>query len=139
MTEFVSPPTHREPDDYLGPFEPVRPAIRHTTRLAECHRCEESTIPDLVHLVDSSALPLCPDCTRLTGVALRRGLQALNQIAHLLHQPNAHPAASLVWDWRAALELARPEEAYLLQAAAQLLARHVGYRPAGFTPKEIPG
>jgi hypothetical protein len=129
--------THSEPADYRGPFEPVRAAIRSTARIVECHRCEETVIPDVIHLVDADGMPLCPACTRLVGVALRRGLQALNQIAHVLRQPLAHSAASLVWDWRAALEVARPEEEQLLRAAAQLLADHVGYRPSGFTAKEI--
>lgn len=137
MNRLTAITAYSEPADYRGPFEPVRAAVRSTARIVECHRCEETTIPDLVHLVDADGVPLCPACTRLTGVALRRGLQALNQIAHVLCQPLAHPAASLVWDWRAALEVAGPEEEYLLRAAAQLLAEHVGYRPAGFTAKEI--
>lgn len=137
MNELVTPPTHGEPADYRGPFEPVRAAIRPTVRIVECHRCGETAIPDVVHLVDADGMPLCPDCTRHVGIALRRGLQALNQIAHVLRQPYAHPAASLVWDWRAALAIARPEEEQLLRAAAQLLADHVGYRPAGFRPTEI--
>lgn len=137
MIELVAPPTHAEPADYRGPFEPVRPAIRGPVRIVECHRCEKTTIPDVVHLANADGMPLCPECTRHVGVALRRGLQALNQIAHVLRQPLAHPAASLVWDWRAALALAQPEEEYLLRTAAQLLADHVGYRPAGFRPTEI--
>lgn len=138
MNQLVAPRTHREPADYRGPFEPVRPAIRHTTRTTECHRCDEPTIPDLIHLADANGSPLCPDCTRHVGVALRRGLQALNQIAHMLRRPDAHPAASLVWDWRAALSVAHPTEEQLLMDAAQLLANHVGYRPTGFRPTEIP-
>lgn len=137
MSHLVTPPTHREPDDYRGPFEPVRPVIRHTVRIVECHRCEETAIPDFVHLVNADDMPLCPDCTRHVGVALRRGLLALNQIADLLHRPGSHPAESLVWDWRAALSVAHPAEEQLLMAAAQSLADHVGYRPPGFRPSEI--
>lgn len=137
MTELVAPPTHSEPADYRGPFEPVRPAIRGPVRIVECHRCENRAIPDLVHLVNADDEPLCPDCTRHVGVALRRGLLALNQIADLARRPGSHPAESLVWDWRAAMALAQPEEEYLLRAAAQLLADHVGYRPTGFRPSEI--
>lgn len=137
MNQLTEIRTHGEPADYRGPFEPVRAAIRQAARIVECHRCEETAIPDMVHLVDADGIPLCPACTRLVGVALRRGLQALNQIAHILRQPEAHPAASLVWDWRAALAVAHPKEERLLRAAAQLLADHVGYRPAGFTAKEI--
>lgn len=124
MNQLIAIKTHGEPADYRGPFEPVRAAVRHTTRVAECHRCEETAIPDLVHLVDGDGLPLCPACTRYVGVALRRGLQALNQLAHALRQPGVHPAATLVWDWQAALAVARPEEERLLQSAARLLADH---------------
>lgn len=137
MTDLIAPPTHGEPADYRGAFEPVRAEIRRTTRTVECHRCEDSVIPDLVHLVDANGLPLCPDCTRLVGVALRCGLQALNLIAHAIRRPDAHPAASLVWDWRAALSVAHPAEEQLLMDAAQLLARHVGYQPSVFHPTEI--
>lgn len=126
MNHLIEIKTHGEPADHRGPFEPVRPAVRRTTRVAECHRCEESAIPDLVHLVDGDGMPLCPGCTRHVGVALRRGLQALNQLAHAARQPGVHPAESLVWDWRAALAIARPEEFQLLQSAAQLLAAHNG-------------
>lgn len=139
MSRLVAPPTHSTPADYLGPFEPVRPAIRSIAHITECHRCEESAVPDVVHLVDADGMPLCPDCTRLVGVALRRGLQALNLIAHAVRRPEAHPAASLVWDWRAALAIARPEEEQLLMDAARLLACYVGYRPPGFRPSEIEG
>lgn len=124
MNDLTEIRTSGEPADYRGPFEPVRASIRRATRIAECHRCDETAIPDLVHLVDGDGLPLCPGCTRYVGVALRRGLQALNQLADAVRQPGVHPAESLVWDWRAALAIARPEEARLLQAAAQLLADH---------------
>jgi hypothetical protein len=116
--------TRSEPADYRGPFEPVRAAVRHTARAAGCHRCGESAIPDLIHLVDRDGDPLCPDCTRHTGVAMRRGLQALNQLAHAARQPGVHPAADLVRDWQTALAAARPEEQQLLQAAAALIANH---------------
>ena len=137
MNRLIEIRTYSEPADYRGPFEPVRAAIRHTARVVECHRCEDTTIPDLVHLADGEGLPLCPDCTRLVGVALRRGLLALNQLAHALRDPGVHPAASLVWDWRAALTVARPEEEILLRAAAQLLADHVGYQPLSLAAREI--
>jgi hypothetical protein len=126
MNQFTVIKTHGEPDDYRGPFEPVRAAVRQTTRISECHRCGETAIPDMVHLVDSDGMPLCPDCTRHVGVALRRGLQALNQIASSLTHPDMHPAEALVWELRAALAIARPEEQQLLQAAAQLLAGRKG-------------
>jgi hypothetical protein len=138
MNHLVTLKTHTEPGDYRGPFEPVTAAIRQTGRSAVCHRCDRLTIPDLVHLADAEGAPLCPDCTRRVNPALRRGLVALNQLAHALHQPNAHPAVLLVHNWRDALHLARPEEAALLQDAAQLLAAHIGYRPPGFRPAEIP-
>lgn len=124
MNDLTDIRTNGEPADYRGPFEPVRAAIRRATRITECHRCEETAIPDLVHLVDGAGMPLCPSCTRYVGVGLRRGLQALNQLAHAVRQPGVHPAESLVLDWRAALAIARPEEASLLQSAAALLADH---------------
>ncbi|MBR8638668.1 hypothetical protein KEF29_03480 [Streptomyces tuirus] len=135
MNELIEIKTHGEPTDYRGPFDPVRAAIRTAARVVECHRCEDTTIPDLVHLADREGAPLCPDCTRLVGVALRRGLLALNQLDHALRDPGLHPAASLVWDWQAALAIARPEEEYLLRAGAQLLADHVGYRPLSIAAK----
>lgn len=122
MNQLADITPHREPADYRGPFEPVRAAVRDAARAVECHRCGEAAIPDLVHLVDGDGTPLCPSCTRHTGVALRRGLQALNQLAHAARQPGVHPAEPLVWEWRAALAVARPEEQQLLQAAAALLA-----------------
>jgi hypothetical protein len=137
VSQLVTPKTHTEPADYRGPFDPVRAAIRTTGHSTWCHRCDESTIPDLVHLADIDGQPLCPACGRLLGVALRRGFLALNQLAHVLRQPSAHPAVVLVWDWRAALAISRPEEEFLLRSAAQLLAGHIGYRPPGFTPAEI--
>ncbi|MFE4818560.1 hypothetical protein ACFRFU_19435 [Streptomyces sp. NPDC056704] len=124
MNQLTDITPHGEPADYRGPFDSVRAAIRHAARATECHRCGEAAIPDLVHLVDGDGVPLCPDCTRHTGVALRRGLQALNQLAHAARRPGVHPAESLVWDWRAALAVARPEEQQLLQAAAALIASH---------------
>ena len=124
MNQLTAINTTGEPADYRGPFDPVRPAIRQTARAAECHRCGEYAIPDLIHLADRDGTPLCPDCTRHTGVALRRGLQALNQLAHAARQPGVHPAESLVWEWRAALAVARPEEQQLLQAAAAVIADH---------------
>lgn len=136
MNRLIEIKTHSEPADYRGPFDPVRAAIRTAVRVVECHRCEETVIPDLVHLADREGAPLCPGCTRLVGVALRRGLLALNQLAHALRDPGVHPAASLVWDWRAALSVARPEEEFLLRAAAQLLADHVGYQPLSLAAKE---
>jgi len=136
---LVSPPTHSEPADYRGPFDPVRAAIRSVARVTECHRCEEAAVPDVIHLVDADEMPLCPDCTRLVGVALRRGLQTLNLIAHAVRRPDAHPAAQLVWEWRAALAVACPAEEQLLMDAARLLARHVGYRMPNFRPPEIEG
>ena len=129
--------THTEPPDYRGPFEPVRPAIRRSARPAACHRCDHDTIPDLVHLTDADSTPLCPTCTRHLNPALRRGLQALNQLAHALNRPDAHPAALLVRDWRSALTMARPEEAHLLDAAARLLADHIGYQPNSLTPRRL--
>lgn len=113
-----------EPADYRGPFDPVRAAIRQIARAVECHRCGECEIPDLIHLVDRDGAPLCPGCTRHTGVALRRGLQALNRLTHAARQPGVHPAEPLVWEWQTALAAARPEEQQLLQAAAALIAEH---------------
>lgn len=126
MDHFTVIKTHGEPADYRGPFEPVRPAIRTTSRITECHRCGETAIPDVVHLVDSEGVPLCPGCTRHVGVALRRGIQVLNRIASSLTHPDMHPAEALVWELRAALAIARPEEQLLLQAAAQLIAGRKG-------------
>lgn len=126
MNPLTEIKTHGEPADYRGPFDPVRAAIRSTARIAECHRCGETAIPDVVHLVDSGDMPLCPDCTRHVGIALRRGIQALNQIASSLTRPDMHPADALVWELRAALAIARPEEQQLLQTAAQLLAGRKG-------------
>lgn len=126
---FVTPRTPTEPADYRGPFEPVRAAIRHGSRRAWCHRCERDAMPDLVHLADTDGQPLCPDCTRLLNPTLRRGLQALNQLAHTLIRPDAHPTARLTQDWHAALDMARPDEQGLLLEAARLLAERVGYRP----------
>ncbi|MFI8351254.1 hypothetical protein [Streptomyces sp. NPDC085596] len=137
MNPLTSLRYRREPDDWRGPFDPVRAAIRREGRAVECHRCGEPCIPDLVHLADRDGWPLCPTCGRYLGVALRRGLLALNQLAHALVQPHVHPVESLVWDWRTALEAAHSEEDQLLRAAAQLLAAHVGYRPDGFTANEI--
>jgi hypothetical protein len=137
VNQLITLKTHTEPADYRGPFDPVQAAIRHTGRSTPCHRCEDATIPDLVHLADADDQPLCPTCARLLCVALRRGLLALNQLENALRHPQAHPAATLVWDWRAALEIARPEEKRLLQIAAQLLAEHIGYQPPGFTAAEI--
>ncbi|MEV5140339.1 hypothetical protein AB0K71_05980 [Streptomyces syringium] len=139
MNHLVEITTHSEPSDYRGPFEPVRAAIRRGARNTPCHRCDNADIPDLVHLADANGSHLCPDCTRLVNPALRRGLQALNQLAHAINQPDAHPAVLLVRDWRSALTMARPGEAHLLRTAAQLLATHVGYRPPGFTAHEIAG
>jgi hypothetical protein len=124
MNPLINLPAHGEPADYRGPFEPVRAAVRQTARAAECHRCGEAAIPDLIHLVDRDGDPLCPDCTRHTGVAMRRGLQALNQLAHAARQSGVHPAADLVRDWQTALAAARPEEQQLLLAAAALIADH---------------
>lgn len=137
MNQLTQITTHGEPADYRGPFAPVRAAIRTRAHVTDCHRCDDTTIPDLVHLADENGLPLCPDCTRHVGVALRRGLLALNQLEHALRVPGLHPAASLVWDWRAALEIARPEEARLLLTAAQLLADHVGYQPLRTAAREV--
>lgn len=137
MNDLTIIRTHTEPADYLGPFDPVRIAVSTTACAADCHRCGRDAIPDLVHLVDGNGAPLCPGCTRLVGVGLRRGLLALNKLAHALRQPHAHPAASLVHDWRDALAIARPEEEYLLRAAAQLLAAHVGRSPHAAATKEI--
>ncbi|MET8978525.1 hypothetical protein ABZX85_23195 [Streptomyces sp. NPDC004539] len=139
MTRLIPPPTHSEPADYRGPFDPVRASIRSVARVTGCHRCEETAVPDVVHLVDADGTPLCPDCTRLVGVALRRGLQTLNLIAHAVRRPDVHPAASLVREWHAVLAVARPAEEQLLMDAARLLARHVGYRLPGFRPPEIEG
>ncbi|MFI8872414.1 hypothetical protein [Streptomyces sp. NPDC055243] len=124
MNQLIVIATRSEPADYRGPFEPVRAAVRITARATECHRCGEAAIPDLIHLADRDGMPLCPGCTRHTGVAMRRGLQALNQLAHAARQPGVHPAESLVWEWRTALAVARPEEQQLLQAAAALIADH---------------
>jgi hypothetical protein len=124
MNELTVLKVRREPEDYRGPFEPVRAAVQATARAVECHRCGESAVPDLVHLVDGDGTPLCPGCTRHVGVALRRGLQALNQLAQALRVPGVHPASHLVWDLRAALEIAGPEEEQLLRAAAELLAAY---------------
>ncbi|MGW5123241.1 hypothetical protein ACWEQ7_04100 [Streptomyces sp. NPDC004069] len=136
MNQLVAPPTHSEPDDYRGPFEPVRAVVAH--RAPDwCHRCDNTADPHLVHLVNTDDLPLCRNCLQHLNPPLRRGLEALNRLARALDQPRAYPATYLVDEWRAALDLARPEEAYLLQTAAQLLARHVGYRPPGFRPSEI--
>ncbi|MFF9309976.1 hypothetical protein ACF1BS_03605 [Streptomyces sp. NPDC014748] len=137
MNDLTPIRTHSEPDDYLGPFDPVRAAASATARAADCHRCGRDAIPDLVHLVDGDGAPLCPDCTRLVGVGLRRGLLALNQLADALRQPHVHPVASLVWDWHAALAIARPEEEHLLRSAAQLLAAHLGHNAHAEATKEI--
>lgn len=137
MNQLTQIRTHGEPADYRGPFAPVRASIRTRVHIAECHRCDHSTIPDLVHLADADGLPLCPDCTRHVGIALRRGLLALNQLEHALRIPGLHPAASLVWDWRAALAIAHPEETQLLLTAAHLLADHVGYQPLRTAAREV--
>ncbi|MBH1939149.1 hypothetical protein I5Q34_33655 [Streptomyces sp. AV19] len=137
MTTLVTIKTHSEPADHRGPFEPVRAAIRHSARSTPCHRCDEAVIPDLVHLASAGNLPLCPACTRLVGPALRRGLQALNQLAHAINRHDAHPAVFLVRDWRSALTMARPEEARLLHEAARLLADNVGYTPLRQASREL--
>ncbi|MEU5580985.1 hypothetical protein ABZ791_30375 [Streptomyces huasconensis] len=124
MNELTTLAARSEPGDCRGPFEPVRPAVRQSTRATECHRCGEAAIPDLIHLVDRDGDPLCPTCIRHTGVAIRRGLQALNQLAHAARQPGVHPAQSLVWEWQTALAAARTEEQQLLRAAAALIASH---------------
>lgn len=136
MTRLVAPPTHREPADYRGPFEPVQAAVSHRGT-DWCHRCDDIADPHLIHLVDADNLPLCRSCLQHLNPPLRRGLEALNRLARALQQPHAYRGFDLVREWRDALELAKPEEAYLLQTAAQLLAHHVGYRPDGFRPTEI--
>lgn len=136
MNRLVTPRTHSEPADYRGPFEPVRAVVGHRST-DWCHRCEDIAHPQLVHLVNAENLPLCRTCQRYLNPPLRRGLEALNRLSQVLDQPRAYRAVDLVGEWRADLELSRPEEEQLLMDAARLLARHVGYRPPGFKPSEI--
>ncbi|WP_439947232.1 hypothetical protein [Streptomyces sp. BBFR109] len=136
MNHLVAPPTHRDPEDYRGPFEPVRAAVGHRAT-SWCHRCDDTADPHFVHLVNADDLPLCRRCLQHLNPPLRRGLEALNRLSRVLNQPSAYRGVDLVSEWRWAHRLARPEEAYLLQTAAQLLARHLGYRPPGFRPSEI--
>jgi hypothetical protein len=102
--------------------EPVRAAVRSSSHIGTCHRCDRSAIIAAIYLVNEENEPLCADCTAALGPGLALGMRALNALEYAVRRPGAEPPRQLIHEWETAKQSAGRLAEQLLDSAVQLLA-----------------